>query len=85
MATYLEYIKTAMNHAEYEWIEDGGVYFAHIPGLAGLWALGETKEDTEKDLYGALDSWLDVHIKIGHHQPPEIDGINLTEPPRKIG
>jgi predicted RNase H-like HicB family nuclease len=74
MATYLEYLNTAMKKADYEQMEDGR-FFASIPQFDGLWAVGKTREDAARELYDALDGWLDVHIKIGQQRPPEIDGV----------
>jgi predicted RNase H-like HicB family nuclease len=81
MATYLEYLNVAMSHAEYEQIEDGR-YFASIPKFDGLWAIGGTLEEAAQELYGALDNWIDVQIKIGQQKPPEIDGVSLFVAPR---
>lgn len=84
MATYLEYLRAAMRHAEYEKMEDGRL-FATIPGFDGLWAVGKTQEEAENELQESLDSWLDTHIKIGNARPPEIDGLDLMAPPKPAG
>jgi len=80
MATYLEYMRAAMEHARYEKTEDGQ-YFATIPDFDGLWTIGKTQDEAHDELYDALDNWLDVHIKVGKARPPVIDGLDLLDPP----
>jgi predicted RNase H-like HicB family nuclease len=83
MATYLEYVRVAMQHAKYEAMDEGG-WYASIPELSGLWATGSTIEDARKELIETLDGWIDVHFKTGHHHIPPIDGVNIEEPPPRI-
>jgi predicted RNase H-like HicB family nuclease len=83
MATYLEYMSAAIRLANFEQIENGQL-FATIPQFDGLWAVGKTREEATRDLWSALDGWLDVHIKIGRHRPPEINGIDLFAAPKAI-
>jgi predicted RNase H-like HicB family nuclease len=83
LATYLEYLRAALAHAEYESTEDGDIY-AHIPGLKGLWATGKTKEEAGQELLSALDGWLYVNFWISRTPLPAFDGVDLTEPPQKI-
>ena len=82
MATYLRYLEAAMDHAEYEKMEDGG-WFASIPGLAGLWATGRSIEATRKDLYEALDGWIEVTVKSGN-RVPDVAGVSLYDDLRRI-
>jgi predicted RNase H-like HicB family nuclease len=81
MATYPEYMQAAMNHAEYEQMEDGD-WFASIPGLSGLWATGETKEGARKELYVALDGWLHVNAHVGKLPLPKFDGVSPVGSPQ---
>ena len=81
MATYLEYLRAAMSHADYEKTEDGK-YFASIPEFEGLWAVGNSREDAEKELFEALDNWVDVTVKIGQQRPPTVDGKDLLVAPK---
>jgi len=76
MATYLQYMNAAMHRAEYERLEDGSGYYAHISGFEGLWATGKTVEDAREDLYHALDGWLTVNSFVSLMPPPDI-GIPL--------
>ncbi len=80
MATYLEYLNEAMKRAKYERMENGR-YFASIPKFEGLWASGATEDDAKRDLYLALDGWIDVQVKIGAKRVPDIDGVSLDSPP----
>lgn len=64
-----------MNHANFEKMEDGD-WYASIPGLNGLWATGATKEDATKDLFSALEAWLDVNAQVGKMRLPIFDGLN---------
>jgi predicted RNase H-like HicB family nuclease len=84
MATYLEYMDAAMRRAEYELTEEEGEWYAHIPGLKGLWATGGTIEDTRKELLSALDGWLHVNAYLGRQRLPDFDGVNMLEPPQKV-
>jgi predicted RNase H-like HicB family nuclease len=83
MATYLEYVRVAMQHAKYEPMDEGG-WYASIPELSGLWATGSSIEEARRELIETLDGWIDVHFKIGHQHIPTIDGVNIEEAPRRV-
>jgi predicted RNase H-like HicB family nuclease len=83
MATYLEYLNAAMRKAQYERMENGE-YFGSIAGFDGLWASGPTREDAERDLYSALDGWLDVHLSVGRQSIPTVEGVNLHSLPKLV-
>ncbi len=78
---FVDYLNAAMRHAQYEQLEDG-TWYAHIPGLPGLWASAANVEDTRNELLSALDDWLFVNAFGGGAQitPPDFDGISLTKP-----
>jgi predicted RNase H-like HicB family nuclease len=82
MASYLEYLKQAMRRAEYERLEDGSGFYAHIPGFDGLWANGATIEDTRNELFDALDGWLYVNTFVSQLPPPILEGVELAPPSR---
>jgi predicted RNase H-like HicB family nuclease len=82
MATYRQFIETAIGRARYEKMESGEC-FASIPGLAGLWATGTTVETARKDLLEALDGWLEVTVKAGS-RVPAVGGVSLCDDLRKI-
>ena len=67
-----------MRRASYEQIE-GGIWFASIPGFAGLWASGSSVEDARKDLIEALDGWIEVWGKTTGSRLPDIDGVSLYD------
>ncbi len=71
MATMLQYMENALNHAQYEKMEKGE-WFATMPGLSGLWASGKTIEEARKGLVEALDGWIEVSTKSGY-RIPDID------------
>jgi predicted RNase H-like HicB family nuclease len=70
MASLTEYQRVAMRKALYEQLEEGG-WYAHIPGLPGLWASAQTVEDTRNELLSALEDWLYVNAHIGRLPVPE--------------
>jgi len=80
VAALTEYISAAMRHAEYERLEDGD-WYAHIPGLPGLWASAKTVEDTRNDLASALEDWLYVNAFIAQLKLPKFDGLSISGPP----
>jgi predicted RNase H-like HicB family nuclease len=79
MASLTEYQHAAMRNAEYERLEDGD-WYAHIPGLPGLWASAKTVEDTRNELLSALEDWLFVNAYVAYLQLPEFDGVVLAAP-----
>jgi predicted RNase H-like HicB family nuclease len=83
MATYLEYLNAAMKKARFEQMENGD-YFGSIPGFDGLWASGHTREDAARDLYSALDGWIDVHLRVGRQSIPTVEGVDLLSLPRLV-
>jgi predicted RNase H-like HicB family nuclease len=83
MATYLEYLNAAMKKAQFERMENGD-YFGSITGFDGLWASGHTHEEAARDLYSALDGWIDVHLRVGRQSIPAIEGVDLNSLPRLL-
>lgn len=83
MATYLEYMRAAMKHAQFEQMEDGS-WYASIPGLRGLWAQGATQTEAERELHSALDGWLYVNTYSGKVPLPEFDGLSAAQPPQRV-
>ncbi len=83
MATFTEYMREAMKHAQYERTEEGD-WYAHIPGFEGLWATGPTVEDARNDLHSALDGWLYVNAYQGTRDFPKVGDLDLLRPPRKL-
>jgi len=78
MATDAEYIQAAMRAAHFE--HSGAEWFGSIPQLPGLWSSGATLEAARDDLLDALHAWIDVHIKVGGHRLPDINGVSAQRP-----
>src|SRR3954467_1171301 len=74
-----EFIEAAMRHARYEIMEDGR-FWGDIPPCQGVWADGETLEETRRELRSVLESWLLITFRFGD-PVPVIDGINLNARP----
>jgi len=83
MASLSEYQRAAMRNAQYEQLEEGG-WYAHIPGLPGLWASAPTVEDTRSELLSALEDWLYVNAYVSHLELPTFDGVRIMGPPARI-
>jgi predicted RNase H-like HicB family nuclease len=52
-----DYMDKAMNHAQYERIEDG-TWFGLIPGFDGLWATAPTEDACQHELRDSLEGWV---------------------------
>ena len=75
-----EYIAAALRHARYEFLPDGEGVYAEIPNLPGVWANGDTVEETREDLRLALEGW--VALALARGVPiPELDGVGLAVTP----
>ncbi len=61
----MEYYQEALNHAQYEIIEDDLLYYGEIPQLLGVWASGNSLEKCRRNLACALDDWLLISIAKG--------------------
>ena len=67
---FAEYIAAALEQAEYEIIDDPEPYYAHVPGLQGVWATGKTFEECRKELISTIEGWIVLGLRMGHHIPP---------------
>ena len=75
----IEYIQAAMQHSEFEQMEDGR-YFGTIPPCQGVWADGDTVEETRETLREVLEDWLIVCFR--HSIPiPVVDGWDINPKP----
>jgi predicted RNase H-like HicB family nuclease len=72
-----EYIEAAMRHANYEILPDDNSYYGEIPECNGVWANELTLKECERDLRGALEGWILLHIRRGA-ELPVIDGIDIN-------
>lgn len=79
---FAEYIDAALKRAEYEVIDNPEPYYAHVPGLVGVWATGKTFEDCRRELISVIEGWIALRLRMGDTIPP-IDGVTInvsTEP-----
>jgi predicted RNase H-like HicB family nuclease len=64
----LNYIRAAMQHAEYKKL-DNGDWFAEIPGFDGVWADAPNVETCRGELEEVLGEWLLLKIRDGDPLP----------------
>lgn len=76
-----EYIKTALDRAEYELIDDEEPYFGKVPDLEGVWATGVTLERCRSELSAAIEDWLLFSLARGLSIPP-LGGLEIRVPER---
>ena len=67
---FAEYIAAALEQAEYEIIDDPEPYYAHVPGLQGVWATGKTFEGCRKELVSTIEGWIVLGLRMGQPIPP---------------
>jgi predicted RNase H-like HicB family nuclease len=74
---FAEYIRAALMRAEYEVIDNPEPYYAHVPGLVGVWATGKTIEDCREELIEVIEEWIVAKLQWG--QPiPTIGGQTIA-------
>ena len=73
------YIKSALENAEYDKLEDGS-FSGRIPVCKGVITFGRTLRECENELQSVLEDWILVGIKLGH-MLPVIDGYDLNQEP----
>ena len=76
MSVLHDYIERAMARGCYERLE-GGTYAGSVPGLAGVWADGETEEACRQTLREVLEEWLVAALR-DDDELPEFDGVTLN-------
>ncbi len=74
-----DYIKTAMQQATYEVLEDDGSIFGSIPALQGVWASAENHEACQQALQAVLEDWILLGLHL-HHPIPPLNGVDLNLP-----
>ncbi len=67
---FAEYIQAALEKAEYEVIDNPEPFYAHVPGLVGVWATGKTVEDCRKELIEVIEEWIFAKLQWGQPIPP---------------
>lgn len=74
---FAEYIRAALENAEYEIIDNPDPYYAHVPGLVGVWATGKTFEECRKELIEVIEEWIVAKLQWG--QPiPSMGGLTIS-------
>jgi predicted RNase H-like HicB family nuclease len=66
---FAEYIQAALEKAEYEIIDNPDPYYAHVPGLVGVWATGKTFEECRKELIEVIEEWIVAKLQWGQSVP----------------
>jgi predicted RNase H-like HicB family nuclease len=67
---FAEYIAAALEKAEYEIIDNPEPYYAHVPGLQGVWATGKTFEECRTELISVIEGWIVLGLRMGQPIPP---------------
>lgn len=70
-----DYIRAAMQQAEYDKLENG-TYYGEIPALEGVWANAKSLESCREELQSGLEDWLMFSLVNGFPIPP-LEGITL--------
>jgi len=67
---FAEYIQAALEKADYEAIDNPKPYYAHAPGLLGVWATCKTVEDCRRDLIEFIEEWISAKLQWVQPIPP---------------
>ena len=83
---FSEYIAAALARAEYEVIDNPEPYYAHVPGLEGVWATGKTFEDCRKALIETIEEWIAIRLRAWAMHPIDKDGnaIDISTEPMAV-
>lgn len=80
----MEYIRAALEEAEYEIIQDEEPYYGVIPSLQGVWATGKTLEECRRNLREVLEGWIVIRLRqglpipsIGQYQIEELERLEV--------
>ena len=73
---FAEYIQAALEKAEYEIIDNPDPYYAHVPGLVGVWATGKTFEECRKELIEVIEEWIVAKLQWGQ-SVPSMGGLTI--------
>ena len=72
-----DHITTALRRAHYELLPDGEGVYAEIRELPGVWANGDTVEETREALRLALEGWIALALARGA-PIPGLDGVGIA-------
>jgi predicted RNase H-like HicB family nuclease len=83
---FSEYIAAAFARAEYEVIDNPEPYYAHVPGIEGVWATGMTFEDCRKTLIETIEEWIAIRLRHGLRIPSiDVNAIDVSTEPMAVG
>ena len=58
-----DFIKSNIAKAKYEMIDNGKRFYAEIPVLRGVWAVGKTLEECRENLTSSLEGWFIFRLR----------------------
>jgi predicted RNase H-like HicB family nuclease len=67
-----DYIRAAMERAEFEGLRDGTVY-GNTPDFPGVWANAATEEECRRELQEVPEEWIIFRLKHGLPLPVVAD------------
>lgn len=76
MTTFGRYIQAALRRATYDFDTETGVYVAHIPELAGVYAQAKTIETAREELAEVVEEWVLLGVQCGD-VIPSIGGVTV--------
>lgn len=82
---FAEYIRAALERAQYKTIDDPEPIFGEVPELDGVWATGRTVEECRSELISVIEGWIALRLRMGDSIPPIGNvGINVSTEPISI-
>ena len=79
---FAQYIQAALEKAEYEVIDNPDPYYAHVPGLVGVWATGKSFEECRNELIEVIEEWIVAKLQWGQTIPP-MGGLSISVSSKK--
>ena len=71
------YIEVALEHSQYEWLEESGEFYGEIPELPGVWATGSTMEECRAELREVLEECIALGLSMNHYIPV-LSGVDVN-------
>ena len=59
------FISSNIAKAKYNIIDDGRRFYAEVPTLRGVWAVGKNLEECRENLISSLEGWLILRLRKG--------------------
>jgi predicted RNase H-like HicB family nuclease len=82
---FAEYIRAALERAQYKTIDDPEPIFGEVPELDGVWATGKTVEECRGELISVIEGWIALRLRMGDSIPPIGNvGINVSTEPISV-